>query len=55
MRTEAAGFDRKVSVALHFLTMAGLEPAIQLSIKRPKLDGRVKPAHGELRVETFSD
>jgi len=28
-------------------TMAGLEPAIQLSIGGAKLGGRVKPAHGE--------
>jgi hypothetical protein len=30
--------------------MAGPEPAIQLSVNDKKLDGRVKPAHGEIEV-----
>ncbi len=34
--------------------MAGLEPAIQLLLGGTKLDGRVKPAHGELGVTAFA-
>jgi hypothetical protein len=33
--------------------MAGLEPAIQLLFCGTKLDGRVKPAHGELGLNQY--
>jgi uracil-DNA glycosylase family 4 len=36
------------------LTMAGLEPAIQGRGREKKLDGRVKPAHGEKKVTLIS-
>jgi hypothetical protein len=33
--------------------MAGLEPAIQLFLAELKLDGRVKPAHGEKGIRVI--